>query len=243
MTLTVSTFKWTDPLYRFRSTHAGYTSADVVRLFESVRNNTSLPLNFVCVTDDPHGLPSWIRTEPIKDEKSVVAAGGCFRRLKMFDDSARDWLGGRFINFDLDALIIGNLDPILSRTEDFIGWWPDRSSNRKFRLNGSMIMMNAGSRKHVWEEFRLDHPLLEDRGDYKNPAYEDSDQAWINKILDAQQEASWGTNDGVYRYGTEIFKANDGNLPQNARIIFFPGRYKPWSTESLQRSPWLRNYW
>lgn len=242
MTLTVSTFKWTDPNYRFRSTHSGYTAQDVVRLFESVRKNTNLPLKFVCVTDDPSGIPSWIRTAPIIDEKSVVEAGGCFRRLPMFGDRAREWIGERFLNLDLDALVVGDLTPILSRTEDFIGWWPDQQANRKFRLNGSMIMMTAGSRRQVWDEFRIDHPLLDDRGDFRNPVYEDSDQAWINRILDAEKEAAWGVDDGVYRYGTEIYKAG-GGLPANARIIFFPGKFKPWSELSLERSPWLQQYW
>jgi hypothetical protein len=93
---------------------------------------------------------------------------------------------------DLDCVVTGNLDPVLGRTEDFIAW-KDIAPPQPYC--GSLVMMDAGARRQVWDEF---DPML-------SPAYASAsgyvgtDQGRISAKL-GLGEATWDERDGVLSY-------------------------------------------
>jgi hypothetical protein len=142
-------------------------------------------------------------------------------------------LGPRFVWLDLDCVVTGDLAPLFDRPEDFITWG---DTNPKNSVNGSMVMMTAGARRQVLDDFDPEtSPALTRRVGHFG-----SDQAWISHVL-GQGEVRWGMADGVYSYRVHLKPAR-GVLPQNARIIFFHGQIDPWSPEA-QRLAWVRDNW
>lgn len=228
--LSVVTFLWDNPEYRWRRMFE-YTPGHVDKLARAVRRHLTMPYRFLCVTDYPGQsfkevdgiVPLW------SDYRSL---GGCYVRLKAFSEEMREILGERFVWFDVDVLITGNLDPLLSRTEDFMAW---KDVNPPTPYCGSMVMMDAGARKEVWEDFdpEVSPNLAGDKG------YIGTDQAWMGYRL-GLDEKTWSAEDGVYSYkkGTR-----GGALPENARVIVFHGPYDPSQEEEQKLSPWIKDHW
>jgi hypothetical protein len=149
----------------------------------------------------------------------------------------RELLGPRFIAIDLDCVITGDLAPIFERTEDFVmnAYCCPRENDQHY--NGSLIMMNAGSRKKVWDRFDpVESPRLirESRGTVIG-----TDQAWIRLTL-GKGEARFTEADGVYDYKHSA-KMRRGGLPDDARIVFFSGPRNP-ETEMGKRK-WIAQNW
>ena len=208
-----------------------YTSIHVNRLHRAVSENLTIPHEFICITDDPRGIDC--RTIPLWDHYSHL--GGCYNRLYVFSEDMRELIGERFICIDLDCVILGSLNDIFSREEDFVIMrYVMNARKKRQKYNGSLFIMNAGARHGVWE--RLSNPDdFEHFRHYKVGRYVGSDQAWINYVL-GDEEALFSETDGVYQY-KHIRRTG---LPNNAKIVFFAGgRYDP----STCSKPWARRYW
>lgn len=215
--LTVFTWRWGDK----------YTAEHVNRLAELVRTYYPRPHRFVCVTDEPAG----IECETIPDFGDFAGLQSphgpqfpsCYRRLRLFHPDAAQWFGERFVSLDIDWTIHGDLTPLWERPEDCVllrdPLYPDQ-------YNGSMVLLTAGARPHVWSDFRPDTSPTRARAAGKRG----SDQGWISHRLPG--EATWTTADGVYSYRKDIMPRR-GALPAGARMVSFHGHIKPWTCGQL----------
>lgn len=212
MTPTIVTFKW-KPL-------AGYplrfTSEDVNKLYERMKRHYPAIERFVCLTDDARGLDKRIEAFTLGDlyanlrNPSWRRGPGCHRRLAIFSPKFENIAGPRFACVDIDIKPVGPLDPIFERPEDFVGWRSGRANGkRQEQFGGALIMMNAGARARVWEEFRKDPGAA--IATALAAGYHGSDQAWISYCLDKDSEAYWTEDDGVYYYRKLVPKAH--NIP------------------------------
>ena len=239
--LTVACFKWTPP-HGYRST---FTAVHVRTLRSMVARHYVDPYRFVCITDDRKGLEN-VETIPMWSDYADVPSphgGGnpsCYRRLKIFDPAIEAILGRRFVVIDLDTVITGDLRPLWNRPEDFVIW--GETDPRSF-YNGSMMLMSAGARAHVWSTFdpynkdpRQRSPYLAHRAGRFG-----SDQGWISHVLGPGQ-AMWGKKDGVYSYRVHIAKQYGNTLPENCRVVFWHGKVDPWTYEA-QQIPWVRRFY
>jgi len=198
-----------------------YTAEYVNKLFRGVERNLTIPHEFVCVTDDPEGVEC--RTIPMWNEYREL--GGCYSRLKLFSPEMEDVLGKRFVMIDLDSVIVGNLDKLFSRKEDFIinKYLVRAPKYREQWYNGSLIMMNAGSRCQVWDSFKGEESVKIINKKKEEGRIVGTDQAWISYTL-GPNEALFTEEQGVY-YAKRLLKKKE--LPENARIITFAGRRDP----------------
>ena len=192
------------------------------------------PHRFICVTDDPEGLDGGIEAVPLWDDYRHVpnpTGGGrpsCYLRLKLFHPDIGELLGDRFVMLDLDAVITGDLSPLVDRPEDAVFW---KSPTNEWPYNGAMMLLKAGSRPQVWEDF---DPVRSPQ-ETAAAGYRGSDQAWISHKL-GWHEAVWTERDGVYFYSK---LRQRGKLPPNARAVFTTAGSAPWKLSH----PWvLRNY-
>jgi hypothetical protein len=231
----IITFKWkkSDGGYKLKN-QLDYSSEHVNILFNSIKRNTTIPFNFHCVTDDKRGLLSEINYIPLWDKCRHL--GGCYNRLYVFSYEMRKLIGKRLMIIDLDSVIVGNLDKILSRQEDFIiNEYRVKNSSIKQIYNGGLVMMNAGARSQVWDEFNPDTSPQELDPLRDQKLLQGSDQAWIQYKL-GENESTFTTDEGVYD-----FKQVRENLPDNATMIFFPGREDPkLERENIQ---WIKDNW
>lgn len=235
----VVTFKWSDPEYRFNHLFR-YGAEHVNRWARAVRRNLTIPHELVVVTDDPTGITEDVRIVPLWDDLREM--GGCYTRLRAFAPDMAEVIGERFVWMDLDGIVVGSLNPLFSRPEEFVAWSNGVSNNP---YCGSMVMMTAGVRRQVWDDFRpASSPLTAKR-------YVGTDQAWIAQRL-GPNEATWTQKDGVLsRYDIGIlnglkrggYKLRPRPLPNSARIVYFHGPCDP-SLPDIQRAfPWIEEHW
>lgn len=210
--LNVITWLWRQPNCRthFTATHVNIWAA-------MVRRHCTLPIRISCVTDMPEGIDPSIRIiappgewEGLQTARWKGAKPSCYRRIAMFRPDAASIFGRRFACMDLDCVIGGNIDAVLSRPEDFVICSPSQISAR-YLYNGSMMLMTAGTRSQVYEQF------TPERAEEASERFVGSDQAWIAYVL-GHGQATFGPSDGVVRWGAA----------DRGKIMFFPGNVKPW---------------
>ena len=210
----IQTWWWAQPGGR-----TTYTKEHVLTWRDMVRRHLNIPHTFACVTDLVDELDGIKIIAPPRDFENIrIPTWGekmpqCLRRIAMFRPDAADVFGAsRFVNMDLDCVISDSLDPLFDRDEDFVMY---RGTHMSRPYNGSMLMMTAGARPHVYEQFTPEGAVK------AGQMYLGSDQAWISHVL-GPGEAVWDAKDGVHAWNSRL---NVGK----PRITFFLQPEKPWS--------------
>lgn len=236
--LDIVTFKW-KPAPGYRSKFEG---AHVNTLAAMVRHHYQKPHRFSCITDDPTGIDQrHVRVIPLwRDHATLQSAYGrrnpsCYRRLKLFSADAATIIGPRFVSLDLDMVITGDMAPLWDRPEDFV-IIKSATPPPRYLYNGSMLLMTAGARRQVWDDF---HPVRSLQATVKSRMF-GSDQAWISLKL-GPGEATWDTADGVYSWRIHL-EPNGGALPANARLTSWHGSDDPWGPRAQQLA-WVRQHY
>lgn len=233
--LTVVTWRWR-PTPGYRSAFP-VESVNVLR--RMVARHFHRPHVFKCVTDDPAGLDPEVEVIPLwSDFANLPSPHGtkkpsCYRRLKAFSPDIAALFGPRFVSLDLDLVLTGDVTPLWTRREPFVIYG---DTNPSTHYNGSMFLMTAAARRQVWDRF--DPATSPQRA--RAAGCFGSDQGWISYCLGGG-EPKWGTNDGVYSYRLHVAPAG-GRLPQDARVVVFHGKTKPWDAD-VRRHQWLRVNW
>lgn len=231
--ITVLTWFWRQEFSR-----AKYGPEDVNIWASGVRRNLSMPHRVACVTRDREGIdPSIEIIEPPGDfehfsDKQWSAENGlpqCYRRVAMFAPWAAEVFGQRFLCTDLDVVFTGRLDPVVDRPDEIV--FAQGSPRRPY--NGSMMLMTAGCRPQVYNEF------TPERAVEASQAYIGSDQAWVSHCL-GWGESTWTEADGVYFCDRNKLKRMR-QLPKGARVVFFPGSLKHWDCVDGLR--WVKEHW
>lgn len=229
-------WKW-KPLDGFRTE---FTAHHVNVLYNMVKRNTTIPFRFNCVTDDDEGILPEIRIIPLWDDCKDLppvdqkrAKPSCYRRLKAFAKDAP--FDDRMVSIDLDCVILGNIDHILSRPEDFICL---QGTARRTPYNGGLWSLKVGTRYQVWETFDASKsPQLS-----KNAGFIGSDQGWLSYIL-GPKEKTYSIKDGVYCFVRDFVKPDKVQLPDNAKMVMFQGNFDPWDVAIQEKYPWVQQHY
>lgn len=200
-----------------------------------VKKHLTLPHEFVCITDKPElfDLDSDIRA--VAMDTSAHAPGKLFAKLWTFAPEAKEIVGKRILQLDLDTIIVGNIDAIVDRDEELVLWrnparvpWENPTKNRAL-YNTSIVLHTAGSLPHYWGDFDPSRPMVRD------------DQAWIS-MLAGLSMPYWDATDGLYRIarGDTPGSGVNGHLPDNARIVFAPGSEGKFDHPRVRdANPWI----
>ena len=230
------TWKWQGHV-RYRTT---FVARHVNTMLSMLTRHYHAPFELVCITDDPKGLDSAVRYIPLWDTFAGLISphGGvgpaCYRRLRAFSREMADVIGSRFTSIDLDTVLVDDVTPLFTRTEDFLIY---RHQHRKTPYNGTLWTMNAGAREQVFTKFdpRVSPALA------KKAGFQGSDQAWISYIL-GPDEAGWSAADGVCAFRTDVRQKNY-SIPKGARIVSFHGSDDPWAPHARRIAPWVEEHY
>lgn len=233
--ISVVCFFWRDPAVAHKARYT-YTEADVLALRNAVARYLKRPHRFVCVTDEK--LTSGF-LEAIPLDRRTFVPGTRYAKLMLFRPDIASVLGDRILYLDLDSVIVNDLDPLVDRDEDLVLWRnPNFGVPRRARYNTSIFLLRSGSRPEFWRDFDPDKTPAEMAKNWGG-----TDQAWISHRAFAE-EAHWTADDGVYGAGRlgDVAPGAGTVLPENARIVFFPGNRHLSQSEVRQKHPWIESY-
>lgn len=217
--LTVVVFLWTVP-----HTTPKFTWRNVRAVKAMFEKHCPVPHRFVCVTDNREGLSG---VECI-DIDMTLRLYQRYAKLTLFRPDADILFGSdRLLGIDLDVLLVGDMTPIVTRTEDCVLWRDPLlarggAHERHYRYNSSLILLKAGARRRVWDEFNVTTaPKVVSKSQLIG-----SDQAYIGAVL-GPNEATFTQADGVLAFRHDL-KCPEGWPPQS-RVLVFHGQPKPWA--------------
>lgn len=225
--LRIVLFSWSAPRSGW-----DYGPRAINRLARQIGPNLSIPHEIVCVGDTAEGLDPSIRFVPLWPHFREM--GRCYVRLRAFAPEMREEIGPRFAWIDTDAIVLGDLTPLLDRPEPLVLW--DGSILDGQPVNGSIVLMDAGAAADVWTFFRGQESAELAR----HAGYRGSDQAWIAYALRGRRCATWTAADGVLHWGAS---AGRRAPPPGARLMFFPGIHKPDDGRVARATPWVAERW
>jgi len=237
--LTVVCFFWHDEFAKCRGIYE-FTPKHVSILHKMVKKNLTVPHDFVCVTDTPEQFDSEIRT--VKLDKTTFVPGTRYMKLMLWRKDIGNIIGERMLYLDLDCVITRSLNPIVKRSEDVVLWRNPNfqgSKKRRARYNTSIMLVKAGARPQLYQDFDPQkHPKK------LRKIWGGTDQAWISHKLNWDDEAYWTDKDGVYGAGRlrDVVPGVGTKLPDNARIVFFPGSRIPQLKQVKRHHPWIDKY-
>jgi hypothetical protein len=189
------------------------------------RQHLHLDHRFVCITDQPAGMPC--ETMPLWDmppmPNTPMRQDG-FCRLRLFSAWAREaFADGWVLCMDLDTVLMDTIDPL-------VDGWPDFRilEGNKMPYNGSLWMLRTGRHLDVWEQFdATTSPQA-----IRQAGYRGSDQGWLSLVLPGAP--TYTRRDGVYKSGKRGIVVQ----PKNVKLVTFPGFVKPWDTAAKTLTPW-----
>lgn len=224
--LTVLTWLWSQPQGRTK-----FTPEHVAIWADMVSRNLAMPHRLACVTTETDLPPNVERIDPPGEFEDVQPKWGptrpnCFRRLAMFKRDAAKTFGKRFACMDLDCVVGGPLDPLFDRPEDLVLF---KGTSEERPYNGSMMLITAGCRPQLYEDFD------QAGADASGTNFVGSDQAWLAHKL-GWGEATWDERDGVYWYQHRRWSNR-----LKPRLLFFPGKLKPWTLAGVGIYPFITN--
>lgn len=225
-----------------------YTTTHVNILRAMVKRHLKLDHQFICLSDKTRGFRDDIKVLPLPKAGSRVNDPMALKRVWMFSQEAGEVLGPRFINVDLDTVIVNDITPILARTEDFIVWKAPFYDAKHHAVNGppycynaSLMMMNAGARSWVWKRFAENPEREVEYAEHSGWVYHGDSDIVSNMLI--PNEATWDLSDGLYAYWTHL-DMGEKPLPSDARIVSFYGpRCDPADAAVQKKSPWVRQHW
>jgi hypothetical protein len=227
----VVTWKWHHPGYRDQ-----YSAEHVNAFYRMLAQHTTVPYDPLCITDDSTGVevPTMRLWENPVPHYGQLHKPNCFYRVRAFSSEFTHVLG-KFIWFDLDCVITGNIDHLLTDAADFKIWRPD---GEQMPCNGSLVLHRVGTRAYTWATF--DPAMVHGRYGYKFvTGFQGSDQAWIAYNLKPYDEF-FEQKDGIYSFRSHVVGKT---LPKTARVVFFNGEFKPWHAMVREQNPWIKEHY
>lgn len=175
----------------------------------------------ICVQDGGFDIPGSII---MPDE--VNALPDYLPKLWGWSPQFHDLIGERFASIDLDVVVTGDLEPLLTINEPFVIW--DRARLEPY--NTSLFALKPGYRNDVWTTLSPEK-LAWAR---KRAAYWTGDQSWVAHVL-GPDEPTFGEAEGVIQYRPSKHRDTP---PEGMKAAFLCGPYEPRSES--EHSTWMR---
>lgn len=145
----------------------GYSASDVNKLYDQIKRNTKYNIDFYCFTDDPLDLDNKIINKPLP-KLGVEITGkmmGYLKEAGLCDDNLGGLAGQRVYFFDLDSLIVGNLDDFFEYPKDdgfyIINDWAHRHGKFKNKVGqASCYSFVVGTLGYIKEYFEQNSLLM-----------------------------------------------------------------------------------
>lgn len=205
----------------------------VEKLYSMLQRNFSVPVKLHVFTEESRPVPSNMIKHALKEWPGVAGPKKAWwYKMQMFD---RNNFAGQLLYFDLDVVIVNNLDWIMHLSRDY--FWTIRDFRYLWRptwagINSSVMYWDTNKFHHIWRcfskqdlaEVMRTHPGDQDflsntiGGDQRRFFKEKTVCSWRWQIFDA----------GMDMQSRSYRRPGAGAIvPPETSIIVFHGRPKP----------------
>lgn len=194
-----------------------YNHNHVNALYDQVQKFCNINFSFLCLTDIPDNINC--RTLPLKHNWK-----GWWSKIEIFQFCLPDTI---YFYIDLDTVIVSDITNIVTYPHKFTALG-EAMLNRGITENlGSGIMSWSGDYSFLYDIFKSD-PIR-----YAQQHRHRGDQEFIQSQL-----SSFDTFQNMFKglYSYKFTLQNKDILPDDAKIIYFHGRPKPWDV----KHDWLK---
>ena len=129
-----------------------YTPDYVSKLYRSLKRNSTVPFEFICLSDTND-----IEADVILPYNHHSDIKKHWHKLKFFSPQfGGQKPGDDIIIMDIDQVIVGNVDGLLGHSVNenelvsYGQWW-----DNELKLNGGFYKFKSGSLKSIWDDFSL----------------------------------------------------------------------------------------
>lgn len=234
----------------------------VNRLYSGARRNLTGATRFFCMTEHAEGLHPDIEVldlpvEPylaeMDDALAVANRQGAMRKVSLFRPGLIPDLDGPLLGFDLDVVITGSLDEILSHAPGKVAMRADWVEARRGRKTGHGSVFRYDPAKHGW---LYDTLAAEPKAQVEKAR--GSEQRYTSTLAQERGAFAYLPGDQVVSFKHGCLRLPPMNylaeprLPENARVVCFHGR--PKMSEAVEGyhgsiirhtrpCSWLREHW
>jgi hypothetical protein len=175
----------------------------------------------LCVQDGSFDIPgSVVMPEEVRQLPDYLP------KLWAFSPEFHAIVGARFASIDLDVVVTGDLEPLL--TDDFRIW--DSAVGEPY--NSSLFVLEPGKHQEIWTSLSPER-----LGKAKRRASRwTGDQSWIAHALGPSQP-TFSEEQGVIRYRPRLHR----DEPKGVKAVFFCGPYCP--RGELENAEWIERQW
>lgn len=197
---------------------------DVFRFKWMLDKNITIPHHFYCLTDMSTAM------DDVYDLPLLCNYRGWWSKVELFRPDLVN--ADRIIYFDLDTIILGNIDNLITQDFDFIGlrpFNPTRAQRKDYVASAIMSWRNNGSFNFLSEQFNYKKHSLKFTGDqdYLSSALKQVGKSyvyWQNVV------------DGIYSYKRHV---KQNGLQEDARVVCFHGFPRPNQVDAK----WVKEAW
>lgn len=237
--LTVVLWKWRNN-GNWKRYSAGHVNAIVAMLDAYCR----LPFEVVLITDDAEGVDASVRCLPLHKVAAPLPLipapqRNAYRRVGLFAARMGEVLGPRLMQIDLDTVIVRDFSDLAARTEPFIIWKSPSVGRKKYALNPSFILLDAGARSHIHERYSAD-PVAEALA-ARRVGWTGTDQAIIASLV-GKDVVTVGEKEGIVSFRDHLQRGALKPEP-SVKIVSFMDRFDPADPELQDRHPWIADHY
>jgi hypothetical protein len=234
------------------------------RLYNMVTGNSCYPIDFYCFTEDSEGLDDRIIVKPLPDLKGKPEdpSFAYQKEAGLCDDDLGGLNGQRVLFFDLDVIIVDNIDGFFEFPDgdDFviINDWNSPGDNVGQASCYSFVVGTLGYIKQYFEE----HPE-----EVVEKFYTASQEYLSDQVIKKRGALKFWPSDWCRSFRFDCLPWGPLRLllmpqiPKGAKLIVFHGSPNPheaymgkWSTEfhvpllkrwykTVRKTPWVGEYW
>ncbi len=219
-------------------------------LYRMVGRHLSVPFRFVCFTEDPSGLLPEIITRPLPEIHVPRAHDySPWRKVSLFRKDLLEW-GGRGLFMDLDVVVTGPLDDLLSHSThvSIAENWTQRGRGIG---NSSVFTFPIGTMSYVYDRYTAEIDSLFD--------HHDNEQIFVSRTTGERGELSFFPDEWIRSFKVDCMPGGVMNwvstprLPAGTKVVAFHGDPKPpdaargrypgkWY-KHVRPTPWVMEHW
>jgi hypothetical protein len=205
----------------------------VERLYNMVQRHSTRPVRFHVFTESGRSVPDYMVKHVLHDWPGIAGPKkSWWYKMQMFEPGR---VSGRLLYFDLDTVIVDNIDWMQGLDARF--FWSIRDFRHLWRpswkgMNSSVMLWDTTRFGWIWKEFQQNDVKTQARlfhgdQDFLNSVLTERDLKFMDESL--IKSWRWQIKDGGMDMKTRVYRRPDAGsvLLPGVKILIFHGSPKP----------------